>query len=115
MSRFNNIKLSGPLIEGSNLFIMTVKSPALKGRGDISVYLPNGYASMQDIPMVVLLHGVYGSHWNWPLNGSAHITTQKLIGAGTINPVGLIMPPGHSKPFCKNSHGRQNPGPGRQL
>jgi S-formylglutathione hydrolase FrmB len=45
-----------------------------------------------DVPLVILLHGVYGSHWNWALSGRAHLTLQRLIEQGEIRPLVLAMP-----------------------
>ena len=72
------------------LDVITVKSPALVGRGDVSVYKPEGATA--GLPVVLLLHGVYGSHWAWALKGRAHRILQKLIDTGTIPPMLLVMP-----------------------
>ena len=42
--------------------------------------------------MVILLHGVYGSHWAWAGLGRAHLTLQAMIDAGEIPPMILAMP-----------------------
>ena len=44
------------------------------------------------LPLVLLLHGVYGSHWAWAFKGGAHRTAQRLIDAGAIPPLVLAMP-----------------------
>ena len=44
------------------------------------------------LPLVILLHGVYGSAWSWPLLGGAHLTVARLIEAEEIAPVALAMP-----------------------
>ena len=92
MSRFRTTEVSDPAYEHENLRFVTVKSPALKGRGDLSVFLPNGWKDMQDLPMLTLLHGVYGSHWVWPFKGGAHRTAQAMIDAGEIQPIVIAMP-----------------------
>jgi len=73
------------------LDFITVKSNALKQRADITVYTPPNLAASA-APLVILLHGVYGSHWAWAMNGQAHTTTQHLIETGQINPMILAMP-----------------------
>lgn len=45
-----------------------------------------------DLPVVILLHGVYGSHWSWALNAGAHLTAARMIAAGEIPPLVLAMP-----------------------
>ena len=44
------------------------------------------------VPVVILLHGVYGSHWAWTMKGKAHETAQRLIDEGKIKPMILVMP-----------------------
>lgn len=71
---------------------MTFKSLALGRRGDMTVYLPPESHRPASLPMVLLLHGVYGSHWAWPFMGGAHRIADRLIRSGEIQPMGLVMP-----------------------
>ncbi|MGJ8638122.1 MAG: alpha/beta hydrolase [Opitutaceae bacterium] len=80
-----------PFPNGSLKF-MTVKSPALKGRADLSVYVPKQAEGRSDVPVVILLHGVYGSHWIWASMGKAHLSLQAMIDAGELPPMVLAMP-----------------------
>jgi len=73
-----------------DLDFITVKSNALKKRADITVYAPSNVD--KHVPLVILLHGVYGSHWAWAIKGNAHITTQNLIETEHIKPMILAMP-----------------------
>lgn len=72
--------------------MVTVKSPALKARADLSIYVPLQATACANLPVVTLLHGVYGSHWSWALSGKAHETLQRMIDAGEIPPMLLVMP-----------------------
>lgn len=72
------------------LDFITVKSNALKKRADITVFSPPNAG--KNTPLVILLHGVYGSHWAWAIKGNAHTTAQNLIETGQINPMILAMP-----------------------
>ncbi len=85
---FRTICISDPRFETAGLRHVTVKSPALRGRGDLTVWCPD----VTPVGLVVLLHGVYGSHWSWALQGGAHRTAARLIGAGEIAPLALAMP-----------------------
>ncbi|MBX9901567.1 MAG: esterase family protein [Burkholderiaceae bacterium] len=79
----------------TGLSFVTVKSSALKQRVDMSLYVPQQLASMShptNVPIVILLHGVYGSHWAWAMKGAAHLTAQRLIDQGKIAPMVLAMP-----------------------
>ncbi|SOE23342.1 S-formylglutathione hydrolase FrmB [Spirosomataceae bacterium TFI 002] len=72
------------------LDFITVKSNAIGHRADVSVYVPKG--KHHDIPVVILLHGVYGSHWAWALKAEVHKTLKELIESGDIPPMLLVMP-----------------------
>jgi enterochelin esterase-like enzyme len=75
------------------LHFITVKSNALKKRADITVYTPLSMGEdFNDLPIVILLHGVYGSHWAWAMKGNVHETAQKLIDERRIKPMILVMP-----------------------
>jgi hypothetical protein len=91
-TRFATIDLSDPVYEWEHLRFLTFKSPVLRGRGDVTLFVPLDSENAQNLPMVVLLHGVYGSHWNWALKGGAHRTAQAMIAGGEISPMVLVMP-----------------------
>lgn len=91
-TRFRTIERSDSAIAMDGLAFATVKSHALGRRADVALYVPAGAQSVADLPVVVLLHGVYGSHWAWALKGRAHLTAGRLIDAGVLPPVALLMP-----------------------
>jgi putative tributyrin esterase len=92
MSKFSTIEVSNPAFEQQHLRFITVKTPSLKGRGDICVFVPPGTADIQDLPVCILLHGVYGSAWSWPLCSGVHLQAQELMAQGIIKPMLLAMP-----------------------
>lgn len=93
MPRFRTIEVSDPALESANLRHITVKSRNLKGRGDISVFCPGDLqAAHQALPLVTLLHGVYGSHWVWAHKAGVHLTAQRMIDAGQLPPMLIAMP-----------------------
>jgi enterochelin esterase-like enzyme len=92
MSRFRTSKISDPRFEKDNLRLITVKSSNLKGRGDISVFVPPGMEKFKNVPVVILLHGVYGSAWSWPLNSGVHIKAQEMILKKELPPMVIAMP-----------------------
>ncbi len=87
---FRTISVSDPRYTRDGLHYITVKTPHLLGRGDITVWLPEG--DFESLPLVLLLHGVYGSHWAWTLKGGVHHTAQRLIDEGKLRPMALAMP-----------------------
>jgi len=89
---FFTTESSDPTIDFNGLRFFTIKSPALVRRADLTVWLPDGAEDLQNLPVVTLLHGVYGSHWSWALQGGAHVVARDLIAAGCIRPMVLAMP-----------------------
>jgi S-formylglutathione hydrolase FrmB len=89
---FRTIEVSDPRFELEGLRWITVKSPALRQRADLTLFVPPKVAELRDVQLVILLHGVYGSHWAWALKGGAHRTAAKLIETGQIPPMVLAMP-----------------------
>jgi putative tributyrin esterase len=89
MQPFFSNEISNTIFKLDGLRFLTVKSRALKRRVDITLYLPQNTSPKA---VVILLHGVYGSHWAWALNGGVHITTQRLMDENKIEPFALVMP-----------------------
>lgn len=93
MPRFRTIEVSDPPFESANLRYITVKTPNLMGRGDLSVFVPKQAAGKSTpLPLVTLLHGVWGSHWVWSQKAGVHLTAQRMIDAGEIPPMLIAMP-----------------------
>jgi len=92
MSVFRSIEVSDPQFESNNLRFITVKTANLKGRGDICVYVPPGTRSIHTLPIVILLHGAYGSAWNWVYRAGIHIKVDELIKNNELPPMILAMP-----------------------
>ena len=88
MSQFFTTKIA----EFAGLHFITVKSNALHRRADITVFTPHIDPLPAELPLVILLHGVYGSHWDWAVKGQAHATAQRLMDTGQIKPMILAMP-----------------------
>ncbi len=90
-SSFHTIELSDGEFEFDGLRFLTVKTPNLEGRGDICLYVP-GMENLQDLPIYILLHGVYGSAWIWALKGGVHKTFTRLIKERRVKPAIIAMP-----------------------
>ncbi len=89
---FRTVELSDPALSPEGLRFVTVKSAALGRRADLTVFAPRQAEGRHDLPIVLLLHGVYGSHWAWAFKGGAHRTLQALVDAGDVPPMVLAMP-----------------------
>lgn len=71
---------------------MTVKTPNLKGRGDICVFVPPSFKKADVVPVVILLHGVYGSAWSWAFGTGVHLQAMRMIEKGEIPEMIIAMP-----------------------
>ncbi|WP_407353832.1 alpha/beta hydrolase [Luteimonas sp. R10] len=89
---FRTVERSDPAIPKHGLEFLAVKSPALAQRADVTLFTLPGTRDIADLPIVLLLHGVYGSHWSWALQGAAHVTATRLVAEAVLPPVALLMP-----------------------
>lgn len=89
---FETLELSDPALEFEGLRWVTLNSPSLGHRADITLHVPPEVAGRSHVPLVILLHGIYGSHWAWAMKGGAHRTAARLIREGAIPPMVLAMP-----------------------
>lgn len=71
---------------------MTVKTPNLQGRGDICIFVPPEIRAGDSIPIVILLHGVYGSAWSWAHSAGVHLQALKMIASREIPAMIIAMP-----------------------
>lgn len=89
---FRTIRTSDHRFSMSGLRFSVVKSESLGRRVDSTIYVPKQCDGLTGVPVIILLHGVYGSHWSWALNAGAHITLQKMIDESIMRPFVLVMP-----------------------
>ena len=92
MNPFRTFEISDASLAPQGLRFITVQSAALGQRADITLYVPPAVQGLHDVPIVLLLHGVYASHWAWAFRGGAHVTAQRLIDEGAVPPLVLAMP-----------------------
>lgn len=88
---FRTIEKSNPAFESNHLSFITVKTRNLKGRGDICLFVPP-VKGLKDIPLVILLHGVYGSAWVWSQKAGVHLTAWEMIEKDELKPMVIAMP-----------------------
>jgi S-formylglutathione hydrolase FrmB len=86
-----NPVLSEELPGHPGVWLLTFYSPALRRRGDVTMYLPPG-ARDGPLPLLILMHGVYGSHWNWWALGDLAATANEMLAAGEIAELAIAMP-----------------------
>ncbi|WP_448248386.1 alpha/beta hydrolase [Thalassotalea agariperforans] len=83
------LEKSNPDYSRKNTTTFTIHSSYLQSRHDVSVYHQS--SDNKDIPIVVLLHGVYGSHWVWMDLGGVHLVYEQLRAQGLSEFI-LVMP-----------------------
>jgi putative tributyrin esterase len=91
-TRFPNAQLSCPIPGNENLRFLNFRGEALPQRADVLLYLPPGAERHQRLPLLLLLHGVYGCQWNWWLNGSIDRTATEMLRSGDTIPMVIAMP-----------------------
>ena len=89
---FHTIELSDSTYTPPGVHFVTVKSAALKRRADLTCYVPPSANSANELPLVILLHGIYGSHWAWLFKGGAHRVLDRLIAEENLPPMMLAVP-----------------------
>lgn len=67
-----------------------------------NIYLPTGYKTSGEYPVLYLLHGSYGNEYDWVKNGNLKKTADKMINKGEIPPTIIIMP--ESKSWWVNGY-----------
>lgn len=90
MRGFPTLEVSDAALAPPGFTFCTVRSPALGRRADVLLY--NADCICEDIPVIVLLHGVFGSAWSWALQGGAHRVYDRMRSAGAIRDFALVMP-----------------------
>lgn len=105
--RFRTIETSNASFSPEGLKFVTVRSRHLKGRGDVTFFIPSQVKKItKKVPVVILLHGVYGSHWAWTYNINVHRIATSLIASKRISPMVLVMPsdglPGDGSGYLKH-------------
>ncbi len=92
MKKFRTVEISDPRFETNYLRFITVKSNHLQGRGDICVFVPPNLDPAKPCPVVILLHGVYGSAWSWAYKTGVHIQVLRMIQNKELPEMIIAMP-----------------------
>jgi len=71
---------------------LSVPSAALGRDIAVSIYRPDGSPPKTGWPVLYLLHGLHGGNRDWSVLGSLRETLDRLIGAGRIRPMLVVMP-----------------------
>jgi enterochelin esterase-like enzyme len=83
-------ELSDPRYEPPRIRHAVVRSERLGRRADISFVTPPVGTRAELV--VVLLHGVYGSHWSWLYRGGALQRLMEAESSAAVRPMLVVMP-----------------------
>lgn len=92
MINFEHSSITNPDYTPPGVTFLSLKSSHLKGRGEVTIYVPEGAKNQKDVPFIILLHGVYGSHFSWLFQAGAHRVLEQMIEDKKIEPFILVMP-----------------------
>src|SRR3954468_5469655 len=85
------VELSDPAYGVEGLRCATAYSRALGRRADVTFWAPDDDVAL---PLVILLHGVYGSHWAWAWKAGAPLARPRAVLAMPSDGLfGLGSPP----------------------
>ncbi len=91
---------------GARVEFLEMESPALKGKGEFSIFFPPSYSgSGKSYPVVYFLHGMFNDHTSWTVSryGNLPEKIEKLMAAGKLPEMILVHPNG-GKSFYTNYH-----------
>jgi S-formylglutathione hydrolase FrmB len=91
MKPFATVEVTAADLRQQGRVDATVFSRALARRADCTFWVPE-HSGERSLPLVILLHGVYGSHWAWWGSGGAHLVAGELVAAGRLPTCVLAMP-----------------------
>lgn len=82
-----------------------IDSAALRRVKSYRVYLPPNWCEQEDLPLLIMLHGLNGNHTDWTGLGNLHETADALIAAGEIEPLVILMPDGERSFYFSGAQG----------
>ncbi|HTR25374.1 MAG TPA: alpha/beta hydrolase-fold protein [Terriglobales bacterium] len=91
-NQFPNAQLSRLIPGNESLRFLNFRGEALGSRGDVLLFTPPSMESLKGVPLLLLLHGVFGCQWNWWLNGSIDTIATEMLREGTTLPMMIAMP-----------------------
>ncbi len=80
--------------ESGTVVTLQIESTALGREKAYNLYLPPDWCNLQDLPLLVMLHGWGGDYADWVNSGHIDEAADELILAGEIAPLIILMPDG---------------------
>jgi S-formylglutathione hydrolase FrmB len=82
-----------------------IESEALSQAKSYNVYVPPDWCHLDDLPLLVMLHGLNGDHTDWVTKGHIDDTADRLILSGDIQPLVILMPDGDNSFYVDGPDG----------
>jgi enterochelin esterase-like enzyme len=82
-----------------------IHSEAIGQTKSYNLYLPPNWCKLDDLPLLVMLHGLYGDNTDWVDKGYLDDAATMLISAGEIAPLIILMPDGDDSFYVNGSEG----------
>jgi len=80
--------------EQGAVVVRQIRSKANGQTKAYSVYVPPDWCNLEDMPLLVMLHGWSGDNTDWIEQGHIDAAADRLILAGEIRPLVILMPDG---------------------
>lgn len=71
---------------------LTVSSSRLGGRADITLLLPPVELVRRPASLMIVMHGLFGSHWNWLALGGLGDLAHEMWRQGALPPLVIALP-----------------------
>jgi enterochelin esterase-like enzyme len=91
--------------ETGTVITQQIHSEAIGQTKSYNLYLPPNWCKLDDLPLLVMLHGLYGDNTDWVDKGYLDDAATMLISAGEIAPLIILMPDGDDSFYVNGSEG----------
>jgi putative tributyrin esterase len=92
MKSFSTAQLSPPIVGHPGVRFLSFRGPALGRRGDVTLWISADRHKGKPLPMLLLLHGVFDSHWGWWMRGAVVESAIAMVQRGELPPIAIAMP-----------------------
>jgi enterochelin esterase-like enzyme len=92
MKSFVDAQLSPPIVGHPGVRFLSFRGSALRRRGDVTLWIPPGSHKEKSLPLLVLLHGIFDSHWGWWMRGAVVESARAMVRHGQLPPIAIVMP-----------------------
>jgi S-formylglutathione hydrolase FrmB len=82
-----------------------IQSEAIGQTKSYNLYLPPNWCELDDLPLLVMLHGLHGDNTDWVDKGHLDDAATTLISAGELAPLIILMPDGDDSFYINGSKG----------